>query len=295
MSQLITCAQCGKKLNVPEPAAGKTVRCPACGARVQSPAAPTREETRDVEVVELEPVPDEPDEATPRRRPVHSYEEDEYDDRAWPPGRRPAPAPRSYLGLILGLIGAGVALLVGSAVALYFVFRPTEIDPNAWSDFVPPNGRCRISLPGRPVQQAGEQGPGIFNGQSHVLDVRHAGITFTLAFFDVTDEALAQTPWDQRCAAVRDRVVAEHMGRVVKTNEMLAQNHRGLEYLIEGGGGETVVQQFYLEEARPHNRIYLVQVAGKGIQPGSGDAARFLTSFWLPPAVIGDGAGNMGP
>src|SRR2546423_610715 len=94
----LTCPGCKRTVSVPDEAAGKTVRCPACKTPFVVPAVepePVRPAVRD----------DDEDEPRPRKRPARSDE----DDR---PRRRPKRRSRRGppWGLIAG-VGGGVLAL----------------------------------------------------------------------------------------------------------------------------------------------------------------------------------------
>ncbi|HEY1188861.1 MAG TPA: hypothetical protein VGE74_14495 [Gemmata sp.] len=79
---LVVCPGCSAKLNAPENAAGKKVRCPKCQTVVPVPAP-----VAELEVPELEPLPIEPDPPEPMRpakappQPVRNADDEDGDDR----------------------------------------------------------------------------------------------------------------------------------------------------------------------------------------------------------------------
>ena len=84
MPIVFECSGCGKPLQVPDAAAGKKTRCPACGAIATAPPPPPQ-----FEVVEEPPPPPRP--VRPVARPIPPTEVN-YADAPLPP-RQPKPAP----------------------------------------------------------------------------------------------------------------------------------------------------------------------------------------------------------
>lgn len=109
----VVCRGCHARLNAPDTAAGKRVKCPKCGAAMTVPA-PAADE--DFEVVDDEP-------ALPKRKPAvaDDDEDDDEDDRPQPKKKKKGrkAAPKSNLPLILG-VGGGILVLavVGVVLAL---------------------------------------------------------------------------------------------------------------------------------------------------------------------------------
>src|SRR5262249_43623126 len=148
MPVLIRCAGCDKKLKVPDASLGKTVRCPACGARFQA-----QEEALDVELADPQKRRSE-DRLTgaPQPRPAAGrprlYPDDEEPPRPW---GGPRAGKGSSTGLVVGLVLGGVLLLVGVAVGLVFLVRGLSggIPDGDWQTFRPPGGDCSILMPGK--------------------------------------------------------------------------------------------------------------------------------------------------
>src|SRR5438477_246086 len=111
---LLTCPGCAKKLNVPESAAGKKVRCPGCKSLVALPSepapAPEREAATDGDRTRKPGPPPEPAEAPPpgkprgrrRNRPVGRQARPRREP-ARPPARQGLSAPPQSGGPAAGL------------------------------------------------------------------------------------------------------------------------------------------------------------------------------------------------
>jgi hypothetical protein len=109
MNEIISCGQCGRKLQVPESLIGQDVQCPTCGATFTAnvgaaaprpPAAPAPRHH------EPEPEPEPPPR---RRRRFEDDYDDDYDDdygrRRGRPSRRDLMPHRGGMILTLGILG----------------------------------------------------------------------------------------------------------------------------------------------------------------------------------------------
>jgi hypothetical protein len=154
--------QCGAKLNAPDSAAGKRVKCPKCGAALTVPAP----------VADFEMVDDEDDRPAKRRasrdddededdRPVRrrsrrddDEDEDDEDDRPRPKKKTKGKkaSPKSNLPLILG-IGGGVLVLAVIGVVVLFVLNWTGGGKAVSGPVVPQGGG-----PGPVVNNPGGRG-----------------------------------------------------------------------------------------------------------------------------------------
>jgi phage FluMu protein Com len=133
----VVCRSCSARLNAPDTAAGKRVKCPKCAAVLTVPAPTAADD--DFEVVDDEPAPpkrrpavvdddaDEDDDRPPRKRSRRGEEDDEdEDDRPRPKKKKgKKAAPKSNLLLILG-IGGGILLVAVVGVVLAVVWNKDE-------------------------------------------------------------------------------------------------------------------------------------------------------------------------
>jgi predicted Zn finger-like uncharacterized protein len=126
MSIAITCPSCEAELRLRDELAGRKVRCPKCGAAV---GVPKHEPTEEAEKFRSSPRrrsasridedrKGDDDERRPRRRRDTWEDEDEEDYR---PRRRRTTKEAASPGLLYGLIGGGVALIIGLVVRAVIV------------------------------------------------------------------------------------------------------------------------------------------------------------------------------
>jgi hypothetical protein len=251
------------------------------------PAAPPQRPAQAVTVLEevLEARPAARDEAPagPRHRPPADRDRGDRgeDDLVLAAAKRRAAQGRGFpLALVQGLVGGGVLLMVGVGLAAYFLFfQKTQIDPSDWSDFIPRDGGCRIAMPGKPAAGPLPGEPGLLNAQSHQVALRSPRVTFTLAFYDLGDEA-AKVPWEQRCTDEINRVLGETGGQLVYQTRVVVNGHGGRDFFVQTPGGEGVVERLVRYQGLP-DRVYCVSVRGPGIRPEADPAAHFLRSFWM--------------
>lgn len=128
MSIAVVCPGCDARLNAPDAAAGRTVKCPKCKApmRVPEPAEPA-EEPKPVNSMATGGEEDRPR----RKRPAADEEED---DRPRKKGKKPAKSG-APVGLIVGAVAAVLLLGGGGFAAYWFGFRqpatPASVPPPA--------------------------------------------------------------------------------------------------------------------------------------------------------------------
>jgi hypothetical protein len=117
----VLCPGCEARLNAPDTAAGKTVKCPKCQAPMVIPAPDPEPEPE--EVPRRRPAAErEDDRPRKKRRPVD--DEDEDDDHPRRKGKRKPAKAGPPVGLLVGGGLAALLLLVGGGFAAYwFGFR----------------------------------------------------------------------------------------------------------------------------------------------------------------------------
>ncbi len=170
----VLCPGCNARLNAPDAAAGRNVKCPKCQALMTIPAKETP--AMDFDVLD-EPAPKQRPPA-PVKRPVKTdvmLDDDDDDDR--PRRRRRDPdedeRPRKKgkqkasgppVGLLVGGGLAAILLLVGVGYAIYhFGFREKDPDtvaagsdgtkagpPEGWVQYKPETGGFQVHLPTAP-------------------------------------------------------------------------------------------------------------------------------------------------
>jgi predicted Zn finger-like uncharacterized protein len=109
MPAMVQCPSCSARLNLPDSAVGKRVKCPKCGNTI-TPAAAAEEQPR------KQPVPHDDDNRTrtPRRRNDDEGDADERPRKKLRPKKSGAP-------VVLLAVGGGIGLLGILAVVLFFV------------------------------------------------------------------------------------------------------------------------------------------------------------------------------
>jgi hypothetical protein len=303
MSVLLACAECGRKLTVPETALGKKVKCPSCQAQFVAAA------------------PDQPSAAVqaapPRTRP------DAVADR--PPSRRAAgeegPARReapkksgSPLLLILGVLGGLLVLCAGAlGVVGFFFYRAANragqeaqrsladaqaavnaakdvknpmkaegIADAEWRDFAPAGGRFSVRVPGSPALTP-LPGPG--GPTKYMLQRPAENKVFVVLYSDAPEVPSPQDLLRRTAQLERDNLVKVSGGTAVAERDVTVGPHPGREVQVRNPA-EFFVSRFVFVKSGRGGRLYQLLVGGPGINPDAGDAARFLGSFKVeaPPA-----------
>lgn len=181
----VLCPGCNVRLNAPDTAAGKNVKCPKCATLMTIPAA---SDDDDFEVVDeppkkkasspgstrqpLLPATKKPvktdvelddDDDRPRRKRA-----DDDDDRPKKKKGKKKAKPAGMSPGVLIAIGLGVLLLLGGGgVGIYFATRDTAKEtagggaggggagsvelPAGWVSFTPPNGGFKVNMSARPI------------------------------------------------------------------------------------------------------------------------------------------------
>lgn len=165
----VACPDCNAKLNAPESAAGKRVKCPKCAKILTVPDNEFEVvgEDEEFEVVDDAPkkavkrvVADDDEDDRPRRRREEDDEDDEEEDRPrkkkGKKGKK-APAKKSNT-LMYVLVGVGICILLGCGGMFWAVGKvrdaaskvKAEMDA-AWVTFNAPDGSFSVEFPTAPT------------------------------------------------------------------------------------------------------------------------------------------------
>ncbi len=160
MPIIVQCPGCSSRLNVPDSAAGKRVKCPKCAQTLLVPADDFEVVDDDFEVVDDEDDFEVVDVTTPtrpnrklsgatrkpvKRRVVEDDEDDDDDDYEEERPRRKGkkkPPPKSKLPLV---IAAGAILMLLLVVGGFLMFGGGGVK---WTKFETPDGALAVQFPG---------------------------------------------------------------------------------------------------------------------------------------------------
>ncbi len=149
----VVCPHCTAKLNAPDTAAGKRVKCPKCQKPIPVPEEYVVEEEQDYVVEEEAPLPVAKAAKSARmpipksKRSLVEDEDDEDDDD------RPRKKKKKGVSPIQ-LISTGVALLVGLGAVIYFATREKSESTDSPTDLA-----ANTSRPGKTTPPTTDPGP----------------------------------------------------------------------------------------------------------------------------------------
>jgi hypothetical protein len=171
-----------------------------------------------------------------------------------------------------------------------------DIPASEWISFAPPEGRCQVLMPGTPeTTRAVAHGRAVVDSRAFRvirwksgLILPSKGTVFRLIWSDRDAAITGKLSFDDVIGADLDYVLDEVDGIVAGQSDLVLDGHPAREMQIHRAGGGTMVVRFYLVRGHPHDRLYILLVAGTHLYPGEGDCARFLDSFRL----LGMGTGK---
>jgi hypothetical protein len=296
----VACTSCSAKLNAPDQAAGKRVKCPKCQSVIAVPAP-----VDDFEVLDDEPEPkkpvrkvvDEEDDDRPARKRSRRDDDDEDDDDR-PRSRKKKgkkAAKSSALPLLLIIAGTLAAAAVGwTVIAFVLNNRKDEVrgttgpavprgdtQPNAdWEVFDRPEFGIQLPRGGQPPER-NTQGEGRFKAQFPDAQVwtktGPTGTAYVIAVCPLTGpvkDAFTQNR-DQAVRLFGENMLAGIPPNNVESNtEVQVGGASGRQAVIRVGPGKNVMRIFFGTD-----RLILLNVTGPIQSAEDPQAKPFFDSF----------------
>jgi hypothetical protein len=265
------------------PPADKPLKCPKCAksfqVRVKKTAKPTRQPAVPTSQIQTK-------EAPPRSGPTAGTRAQKTDP-APPPAAAtvPAAAPRSRQRLPWFI---GLLVLASLSVGLYTWLAghwTHEIPESAWVEFTPPDGRCRVLMPGVPDAEAATVNvPGLVKAQKFTV---LGSTSFMLICSEHSATVTGKESFNKLYSLLRDDIIGNLKVKGSLTHEMdLTLNGAlGREFQVALPEGGLMVSRVYLIRGQSHDRLYVLVAGGKYFRAGEGDAAKFFSSFKLDSAA----------
>jgi hypothetical protein len=180
-------------------------------------------------------------------------------------------------------------ILLAACAAFWFgkSLWSTDIPEAEWIEFAPPGGGCRVLLPGEPETVEDSEHDRAYRVVREVQTRGWTGIPtgeIKKGFFlQWRDRPAGGDSLASLYASQRDEVIARIRGRLVSEQDLARPGLAGKEFVIAPSQEEEglMIGRFYLVRQPGQDRTYLLLAAGPRLQPGQGDAARFLDSFQL--------------
>ena len=148
-----------------------------------------------------------------------------------------------YLALagVLGALGVvGVGLFGRGPLA-----PRGEIPGSAWQEFAPPDGHCRVQMPGEPKQLKGSP-KGIGGADAHIFVVSwKEDAVFSLSFWGTQAAERKKDPLKELGDIVEDRLRDTLDGIVIRRTSISRGGHSGREWVIEPARGGTLIARLY--------------------------------------------------
>lgn len=256
--------------------AGSLLRCPHCTTAFKGPKAmPVGRLLKCSKCAQLFRAAAPPRPKTAERKPTRP---------------RPTVAPprkHSHAGIYL-LMGLALAAILVIGLGYFDViplFPRYRIPDSAWREFVPPEGRCRIEMPGVPqALRVRARGPGGIEAEKFVVIRKREDAAFFLAISDRSARARASLA--EVYAAERDAVVSVAKGDLAGEKEIVRDGQRGKEFQIDFPDGAMLIEQVFLVRgADGGSRAYVLAATGALLGTDESMAARFFGSFHIDPPV----------
>jgi len=212
--------------------------------------------------------------------------------RPTPSGVQPAPEnavglsvrPRRRLGLPVFMGLCGLALLCAVGYSYLAGWWGQDIPASAWVEFAPPGGRCQVLMPGAPVASDPVLlGEGTVSAQKYTVERKNTA-AFTLTWADRRAEVSGKLSFNDIYGEISRYLLDTTSGWIQDETDIIVNGQPGKELRILPSEGGTLIARVFLVRGAPHDRVYVLLVAGPRLQPGQGDAARFLDSFKIESA-----------
>lgn len=201
---------------------------------------------------------------------------------------KPQAAPRWVRPVKYGLyvVLAGSVLTLGVVGAGLLGYGPMaqkgDVPASEWKQFVPPEGRCQVQLPGVPSSlRTTADSLGGANSQHFVLLRKDDDIAFKLSFWDRSAAEREKVPFQDLCTKIEHRLRDEVSGIVVKRSDVLLDGHAGKEWHIEPEKGGTLIARVYAANGPAGERIYVLLVGAGRLRLVSGSVSKFFGSFQI--------------
>jgi hypothetical protein len=202
------------------------------------------------------------------------------------PSMAPVPAarPRRRLSWFIGLVV--LALLSVGLYTWLGGYWTREIPDSAWVEFTPPDGRCRVLMPGLPdAEAAAVNVPGLVSAQKFTVSREEGGASFLLTCSEHAASVTGKESFDDLYGPLRDYILGKVQGSLRQERDIALGGERGREFQVALTKGGLMVGRVYLIRGQPHDRLYILVAGGRYFQPGQGDAAKFFNSFKLDSAA----------
>jgi hypothetical protein len=200
------------------------------------------------------------------------------------------------VGRVLGALGVAGAGYLATAL-LFWVIHVAMNTPTlpgaAWQEFKSPDGSCRMQMPGPPQRK-----PQFVAEFNQTVDLHAVGfdtgsgkISFGYTGTDIPPQ-FQHVSLDDRFRGAKEKMIQALPGATLVSERrlLLANQHPGYEFVLDGGHNGRAYTRLYVVEGR---RLYMIAALGPVAEV---DAYRFLDSFQLlqnPPQVAqGDPKGK---
>lgn len=284
MSVLVRCERCGKDFACAESSLNQAMLCPLCGrATLARPLADNEPlSLDDAPEVSSPPsasnAPNAPDASHASNAPVVAPPSAAATQTP-PVPTTTAAAVRSAIGGWLGSIALTVVLMFGVYAA--FQYGSGEIAERHWREFTPPEGRCRIRLPGEPTEQPiRNDDPRIRTGKRYEVVRAWEAVTAGIAWIDVADDLSNDGSFEQWMFALRDRIQKQHDAELEREALWKLDRYSGRQFDYKTAKGNLYVRVLAIPD-RSTSRIYTLWVGGKKLTPEMRAVKIFFASFRL--------------
>jgi hypothetical protein len=147
-----------------------------------------------------------------------------------------------------------------------------------WREFVSPEGRYAVLLPGRPAREAREVPLAGAKVTMHMTSVQVSGLAFGIGYADLPPGS----DGERALAEGRDALVRNIGGRATAERPVAIDGGRGIEFQAEGSAQGNPMR-IAARLAIAGDRFYQVVLVGRAERAGAVDPTLFPGSFRLLP------------
>jgi hypothetical protein len=190
------------------------------------------------------------------------------------------PGAARALILILAAVGPGIQSGQGDAARFFDSLRILKEGPPIWITVEPPGENCRFEMPGKPTEQSpAADGKRILRRKIYSFPEKSADRSFVVAILDVSAQASKELSLEALYQSEVKRIVTDKV-KLTKEGPIERDGYQGKEFQASAEDVCYIEQIFWVPGDR-QGRFFLVVTAGRSIQPGTGDAAKFFGAFHI--------------
>jgi len=182
--------------------------------------------------------------------------------------------------LILAALGRGIQPGQGDAARFFDSLRILKEAPPLWVTVEPPGENCRFEMPGKPTEQSpAADGKRILRRKVYSFPEKPADRSFVVAVLDISAQAAKELSLEALYQSEVKRIVTDKT-KLIKEGPIERDGYKGKEFQVSADD-VCYIEQIFWVPGDKQGRFFLVVAAGRGIRPGTSDAAKFFDAFHI--------------